>query len=393
MDAAAQQRGPSRLLIAVIAVATAVIVANLYYAQPLIGAMAPDLGISPDMAGSVTSVTQIGYGLGLFLLVSLADLVEHRRLVLIQLLCTAAALTGVGLSRTAPVYYAAAFLVGLFTTGAQVLLPYIAQLVPEQRRGRVVGTVMAGLLTGLMLARPVALFISASLGWRAVFGLAALVMLVLAAVLARLMPRHQPLGGLHYGQILFSSLRVLRELPAVRRRALYQTLMFGGFCLFWTAAPLALAVRFGLHERGMALFALAGAGGALVAPWAGHLADAGLTRACTTAAMAVLGLSFLASRWLVAAGLLAAFALVAVLLDAAVQMNHVVSQRVIYTSPAGIRGRVNAIYMTVAFVGGAAGSMLGALTYHRGGWGATAWTGAAIGAVLLVLQATERSGI
>jgi predicted MFS family arabinose efflux permease len=389
VNTAAQQRGPSTPLIATIAVATALIVANLYYAQPLISVIAPDLGIAPDMAGSVTSVTQIGYGLGLFLLVSLADLVEHRRLVLIQLLCTAAALLAVALSRTAPIYYAAALSVGLFTTGAQVLLPYIAQLVPEERRGRVVGTVMAGLLTGLMLARPAALFVSAAFGWRAVFMVAAGVMVVLTAVLARMMPRHQPAGGLHYGQILLTSLRVLRDMPRVRRRAVYQTLMFAGFCLFWTAAPLALAERFALHEHGIALFALAGAGGALVAPWAGHLADSGLTRAATTAAMAVLGVAFVASGWLVAAGYLAAFALVAVLVDAAVQVNHVVGQRIIYTTPAAIRGRVNAIYMTVTFVGGAAGSMLGALTYHHGGWGTTALTGAAIGALLLVIQATE----
>jgi predicted MFS family arabinose efflux permease len=327
--------------------------------------------------------------MGLFLLVSLADLVEHRRLVLTQLLCTAAALLAVSISRTASAYYVAAFLVGLFTTGAQVLIPFIAQLVPEARRGRVVGIVMAGLLTGLMLARPMALFISASLGWRAVFVIAAAAMLIVAAVLGRMMPRHQPVGGLRYGQILLTSLLVLRDLPRVRRRALYQTLMFGGFSLFWTAAPLALAARFGLHERGIAVFALAGAGGALVAPLAGRLADGGWTRACTTGAMAVLGISFLVSDWLVAAGALAAFALVAVLVDAAVQMNQVVSQRIIYTTPAGSRGRVNAIYMTVTFAGGAAGSMLGALTYHHGGWGTTALTGAAAGLALLLLQATE----
>lgn len=337
----------------------------------------------------VTGATQIGYGLGLFLLVSLADLVEHRRLILIQLLCTAASLLAVSLARTAPVYFIFAVLVGLFTTGAQVLLPFIAQLVPEARRGRVVGTVMAGLLTGLMLARPAALFISAAWGWRAVFTIAAGVMVALAGLLAGIMPRHRPPGGLHYGQILLTSLGVLRDMPKVRRRAIYQTLMFGGFSLFWTAAPLALADRFGLREHGIAVFALAGAGGALIAPVAGHLADAGWTRVCTAGAMVALGVSFLVSAWLVAAGLLVAFVAVAILVDAAVQMNQVVSQRVIYTTPAAIRGRVNAIYMTVTFTGGAAGSMLGALTYHRGGWSTTAFTGAAMGLAALLIQATE----
>jgi predicted MFS family arabinose efflux permease len=248
---------------------------------------------------------------------------------------------------------------------------------------------MAGLLTGLMLARPVALFISASLGWRAVFVIAAGIMLTLTAVLARMMPRHEPAGGLRYGQLLLSSLKVLRTMPRVRRRAIYQTLMFGGFSLFWTAAPLALAARFGLHERGIAVFALAGAGGALIAPVAGWLADRGWTRACTLGAFAVLGAAFVISRWLVAAGWLVSFALVAVLIDAAVQMHHGVSQRIILTTPAASRGRVNAIYMTVTFAGGAVGSMLGALTYHHGGWTTTALTGAAMGVALLLIQATE----
>jgi predicted MFS family arabinose efflux permease len=355
----------------------------------LIAAIAPDLGIAPALAGSVTSATQIGYGTGLFLLVSLADLIEHRRLVLTQLLCTAAALFAVSIAHTASVYYAAAFLVGLFSTAAQVLIPYIAQMVPEARRGRVVGTVMAGLLTGLMLARPAALFISASFGWRAVFVIAGGVMLILTAVLARMMPRHEPAGGLRYGQLLLSSLNVLRSMPQVRRRAIYQALLFGGFSLFWTAAPLALADRFGLHERGIALFALAGAGGALIAPVAGWLADRGWTRACTRGAFTVVCLSFLISRHLVAAGWLITFALVAVLIDAAVQMHHGVSQRIILTTPAASRGRVNAIYMTVTFAGGAAGSLLGALTYHHGGWSTTAMTGVAMGLALLLIQATE----
>jgi predicted MFS family arabinose efflux permease len=354
----------------------------------LIAVIAPDLGIAPALAGSVTSATQIGYGSGLFLLVCLADLIEHRRLVLTQLLCAAAALLAVSVARTAIVYYAAAFLVGLFTTGAQVLIPYIAQMVPEARRGRVVGTVMAGLLTGLMLARPAALFISAGFGWRAVFVIAAGIMLILTAVLSRMMPRHEPAGGVRYGRLLLSSLQVLRSMPQVRRRAIYQALMFGGFSLFWTAAPLALAARFGLRERGIGLFALAGAGGALIAPLAGWLADRGWTRACTIGAFAVLGVSFLLSRWLVAAGWLVTFALAAVLIDAAVQMHHGVSQRIILTTPAASRGRVNAIYMTVTFAGGAAGSMLAALTYHHGGWSTTALTGAAMGLALLLIQAT-----
>jgi predicted MFS family arabinose efflux permease len=166
-EAAAAARGPSAALVTVIAVATGALVANLFYAQPLIASIAPEIGISADLAGSVVSITQIGYGVGLFLLVSLADLVENKRLVLTTLTLTIVGLIGAAFSTAAAPFFAAAFVIGLSSTGAQVLLPFVAHLVPEARRGRILGNVMAGLLTGIMLARPLSLFIAASFGWRA----------------------------------------------------------------------------------------------------------------------------------------------------------------------------------------------------------------------------------
>ncbi len=161
--------GPPSALIAVLAIATGALVANLYYAQPLIRSIGPEIGVSPDLAGSVTSITQIGYGIGLFMLVSLADLVENKRLVLTTLACTTIGLIGAALSTSLVPFFMASFLVGFCSTGAQVLLPFVAYLVPEARRGRVLGNVMACVLTGIMLARPVSLFIAASFGWRSVF--------------------------------------------------------------------------------------------------------------------------------------------------------------------------------------------------------------------------------
>src|SRR5690606_876601 len=156
-------------LLTVLAVAAGVLVANLYYAQPLIAAIGPDIGVSPDLAGSIVSTTQIGYGVGLFLLVSLADLVENKRLALVTLTLTGISLVGAAVSTRAAPFFLASFAIGVCSTAAQVLIPFAAHLVPEARRGRVVGNVMAAVLTGIMLARPVALFIAANLGWRAVF--------------------------------------------------------------------------------------------------------------------------------------------------------------------------------------------------------------------------------
>ena len=389
VGAPAATQGPSAVLTSVVAVATGALVANLYYAQPLLAVIGPDIGVSPELAGSVVSVTQIGYGVGLFLLVSLADLVENRKLVLVTLAITALGLVGMATSTALAPFFVSAFVIGLCSTGAQVLIPLMAHLTPPERRGRVVGNVMAGLLTGIMLARPLSLFIAASFGWRAVFWLSTALMLGMWLVLARMVPRYQPHGRGHYGHILASMAGLLRDVPFLRWRAAYQALLFGAFNLFWTAVPLLLVDRFGLSQHGIGLFALAGAGGALAAPVAGRLADRGHSQIATATAMITLGLAFVATAWAASAMLLLLLALLAIIIDAAVQANQVVSQRIIFSVGAEIRGRVNALYMTITFAGGALGSLLGTITYHQGGWTATAAAGGLAGLVALLLFAAE----
>lgn len=380
---------PSAALITVFAIAAGALVANLYYAQPLIASIGQEMGIKPDLAGSVVSVTQIGYGVGLFLLVSLADLVENKRLALTMLALTVVGLVVVATSSSTALFFAASFVVGLCSTCAQVLIPFVAHLVPEARRGRIVGNVMAGVLTGIMLARPVALFIAAHLGWRAVFWCSAAVTIAIGLVLLKIMPRHQPPGGKHYAQILRSMVALFRDMPVLRQRALYQALMFTAFNMYWTAAPLMLSDRLGLSQQGIALFALAGAGGALAAPIAGRFADRGYSRAMTFGAMLTLGFSSYASGWAADWQWLAALVALTVVFDAAIQTNQITSQRIIFTAPQETRGRVNAIYMTINFIGGAIGSVLGTITYHAGGWSMTAATGGAIGGILLVIFALK----
>jgi predicted MFS family arabinose efflux permease len=381
--------GPSTLLLTVIAVATGALAANLYYAQPLLAVIGPAIGVRPGLAGTIVSATQIGYALGLFFLVSLADLVESKKLVLFAMGGVVIALVGAATSTGAMVFFVASLLIGLCSTAAQVLIPFVSHLVPEAQRGRTVGNVMAGLLTGILLARPLSLFVAAGLGWRTVFWLSAGMMVVIAILLARLMPRYRPHGGLSYGRILGSMAGLMRETPVLRRRAAYQALMFAAFNLFWTAAPLMLADVFHLSEQGIAFFALAGAGGALAAPIAGRIADRGLGQLGTGLAMLILMLSFLATCWSVPSGALIALVVLTVLIDAAVQVNQIVSQRMLFTLPAPLRGRVNALYMTTAFVGGAIGSTLATATYHWGGWTTTAGAGALIGLAALLLFATE----
>ncbi|CAN5547487.1 MFS transporter [soil metagenome] len=374
----------------VFAVACGLMVANLYYAQALVGEIAPAMRLPPSIAGLVVTLTQIGYGAGLMLIVSLADLVENRRLILIMVGGAALGLAGVVLSQNATSFLLFSFVTGFCSVGAQVMVPLAAHLAPDAKRGQVVGNIMAGLITGIMLARPAASALAAVAGWRAIFAVSAVLMVVLGIVLARLLPTRQPRPGMHYGQILASSLSLLVRTPAVRRRTAYQTLLFATFNLFWTAVPLLLAQRFGLGQIGIALFALAGAGGALAAPIAGRLGDRGYVRAGTAAALGVAILAMLGAGWAAAAHGLILLAVAAVLLDAATQFNQVLSQRVIYAIAPDARGRINAIYMTCMFIGGAAGSTLASLTYAHGGWTMTALSGAGLTGMALLLFLTER---
>jgi predicted MFS family arabinose efflux permease len=387
-----EARGPSVALLTTMGAAIGALVANLYYAQPLVDSIAQEIGVSRDLAGLVVSVSQIGYGIGLFLLVSLADLVENKRLVMATIVLTTLGLIGLATASSAVPFFIAAFVVGLCSTGAQVLLPFIAHLIPIARRGRVIGNVMGGLLLGVMVARPLALFLAGSFGWRSVFWFSAALMVAIGVALLRMMPTYKPSSGMHYGQILASMIRLYRNTPLLRRRAAYQMLMFAAFNMFWTAAPLMLADHFGLDQKQIALFALAGAGGALSAPIAGRLADRGLIRSSTVGLMLMAGLTVFLSRWAVGMSALVALVVLTILFDAAVQGNQVLSQRIIFSGPVETRGRVNAIYMTQLFFGGAIGSVAGTVTYHWGGWPLTAACGGLAGVAMLLLFVTELRG-
>ena len=384
-----ETHGMSPALIAVFAVACGAMVANLYYAQALIGLIAPAIGLAPRMAGLTVTLTQLGYGSGLLLIVSLADLVENRRLALVMLSGVVVSLIGVATARSAPTFLVFSYLTGFCCVGAQILIPFAAHMATDENRGRVVGNIMGGLVTGIMLARPAASFLAASFGWRAIFWVSAVGMVVLGAVLFRMLPERRPRTGMHYGQILLSTVGLLAREPVIRRRAAYQATLFATFHLFWTATPLFLAQRFGFGQRGIALFALAGAGGALAAPLAGRLADRGHIRAGTIGALVAAIVAFLVAGWSGAAGMLIVLGVGAIVLDGATQFNQVISQRVIYAIAPEARGRITSIFMTTVFIGGAIGSSIAPVVFIRGGWLATMLAGAAAVTLAFLLFLTE----
>ena len=370
-----------RPIILLMAVACGVIVANLYYAQTLIDVIGPEIGMSASVAGLITTLTQLGYGLGLFLIVPVADLFENRRIVLSSILVTVIGCLAIAASQGPTSFLVASILTGVGATGAQVLVPLASHLAAPEKQGRVVGTVMSGLLFGIMLARPVANFLAGSFGWRSTFLVSAAAMALIGIALLLACPQRRPRGGMRYGEALASTFGQLRQHRVVRMRAFYQSLMFAAFNLFWTAAPLALIRQFHLGHTGVGAFALAGAGGALVAPVAGWLADRRLTRPTSLAGLAGLSFGFLLADWTVAAGSLIGFTIMAVLIDAAVQLSQITGQKLIFSIDPDARGRINAAYMTVMFVVGALGSVIGSATYEAGGWSASAIAGAAIGGV------------
>lgn len=389
---AAPEAGPSPLspaLTLLFAFACGATVANLYYAQPLIGPISQALGMAPHLAGLIVTLTQIGYVFGLFFIVSLSDLVENRRLIQVMTLVLIVGLLGVAGANSVAMFLGASFLTGIGAVGTQILVPFAVHLAPERERGRVVGNVMAGLLTGIMLARPISSGMAAYFGWRTVFVVSAVAMAGLLALLSWRLPKRQPHADTHYGAILLSMLKLLATVPALQRRALYQGCIGFVFNLFWTAAPLMLAGHFGFDQRGIALFALAGAGGALAAPIAGRAADRGHIKLATGLAMLGILSALLLSGWFDALGTVIGLAAAAILLDASAQVNQVTSQRVIYGLPAEMRGRLNAAYMTVMFLFSAAGSAMAALLYVTGGWWETVLTGAGLIVLVFVVFLTE----
>jgi predicted MFS family arabinose efflux permease len=384
--------GLSAGLTLLLAAACGLIVANIYYAQPLAGPITAALGMDASAAGLIVTLTQIGYGLGLLFVVPLGDLVENRRLVLVLLGLCILALAAAGFAASPAPFLAAALAIGIGSVAVQVLVPYAAHMAHEAQRGRAVGNVMSGLLLGIMLARPVSSLVAQVSSWSVIFRASALLMVVVALVLARLLPARTPTASLRYGALLASMGHLVATMPVLRRRALYHACMFGAFSLFWTTTPLLLAgPAFGLSQGGIALFALAGVAGAIAAPLAGRVADRGWIRPATAIAMLCAVAAF-AMTHLVAlgsAGSLALLVTAAILLDFGVAGHMTLGQRAIFALDAQVRSRLNAVYMTTFFLGGAIGSALGGWAFARGGWPLASMIGMGLPMLAAIYFATE----
>jgi predicted MFS family arabinose efflux permease len=379
-------------MIRLLAFAAGLIVASLYYAQTLVGPISQATGLSPEAAGLIVTLTQVGYALGLLFIVPLGDLLENRKLVFVLLLATAVMLAAAAFSTSAVLFLATSLGIGLGSVAAQVLVPFAAHLSREETRGQTVGKVVSGLLLGIMLARPAASLIADHFSWHAVYGGAALAVALLAFLLRARLPQRVPESSLPYGRLIGSMWHLLRTTPVLRRRAAYHAAMFASFSLFWTVTPLVLAgPAFHLSQTGIAIFALVGMAGAVASPIAGRLADRGHTLYATAGALS-LGVASFALPLLVpgsrdvALGLLV---IASIVLDMGVAANLVLGQRAIFALAADVRSRLNGLFFALFFVGGAVGSALGAWVYARHGWEAALLTGMAFPAAALAWWTLE----
>jgi predicted MFS family arabinose efflux permease len=374
-----------KLITWMLAFACGAAAANLYYAQPLLDLLASSFHVSQGTATIAVTATQIGYALGLAFVIPLGDLLENRALASRTMIVTAVAL---GLAAAAPnlaVFVAVAAVIGLTSVVAQILIPLAAHLAPEDQRGKFVGQVMSGLLLGILLARSVASLAADAAGWRTIYIVSAVLMLLTSIALRRVLPTRRPAHQGTYRSLLASVARLARDEPILRRRALTQAAMFGAFTAFWTGITYELIDEHHLSQVQIAVFALVAAVGALAAPVAGRLGDKGYGRAGRGIAMivasAALVLAWLGHGQLVLLGL-----------GGAVQVCMILSQRDIYALREDARARVNAVYMTTMFLGGAISSAVVGPLHTAYGWNGVAAFGAALPLLAFVgIWLTERA--
>lgn len=365
------------------------VVANIYYVQPLLPDVARSFDLSVRGVAAVAMLGMAGAGLGQIVFVPLGDIRERRGLIVGMTAAAAIACALAAAAQNGAWMMAAMLLLGVTASVNHVTIPYAAHLAPPARRGRVVGTVISGLLVGILLARAWAGWIGEVFSWRVVFGMASVAMTVLAVLMRRYLPESHPETRLNWPQLIASVLPLWRQLPGLRESVIVNCLMFCAFNAFWTSLVFFVeAPPYSYTSRGAGLFGLIGVVGALGAPFAGRLTDRYGGRGNVLVAVLAMSASFVVlGLW----GMHLTGLIVGVLvLDLAQQLGHVSNQTRIYGLVPEARSRLNMVYMTFSFTGGAAGSYFGTFWWHSAGWWGVCGFG--IGLMALALFAWWRVG-
>jgi predicted MFS family arabinose efflux permease len=364
----------------VMAVACGVAAATMYANQPMLGIIEAAFPGRESVAGLVPMAAQLGFAVGLLLLVPLGDRVDRRSLILLQLTALGFSLAATALAPDAWPLVVISALVGITSSVAQQIVPFAAELAEPSRRGATIGTVMSGLLCGMLLGRVVAGYVSDHYGWRAMYWLSLLLVIATSCLLAATLPRGQAKTQAGYGELLKSLIALWRDEPALRRATMIQACLFGSFTVFWTILALQLSARYHLGAETAGLFGIAGVVGILFAPIAGKIADRR-----GPADLIAAGAFVMLASWLTFAafGTVAGLIVGVILLDFGEQSALVSNQQVIYALRSEARNRLNTIFMGGMFVGGAIGSAGAVLAWHMAGWYAVCAFGAALVAIAL----------
>jgi predicted MFS family arabinose efflux permease len=382
-----------RRLVALFAITTGVAVANIYYVQPLIDVVARAFGVSDSSAGLLVALSQLGYLLGLAFVVPLGDLLERRRLISSMLGLAAIAAAVCAAAPEFSVLAAALVLLGVLSVAAQVVVPLASSLAGEAERGQVVGTVMSGLLIGILSARIFSGLIAEAVGWRGVYVVAAIVMAALALTLRRAMPPvPPPQTHLGYGQTLRSVLGLIGREPVLRQRMAFGFCCFASFGILWSSLTFLLSANpFSYSEGVIGLFGVAGIAGASIAPVSGRLADRGHARLALTVFLLLILLGWA----ILALGRSSAVVLVIgiVVFDLGTQGTQINNQTMIYALDPTARSRITTAFLVAGFCGITIGSTLAALLYPTAGWYPVCGVGAGfIVAALVLWGATQMVG-
>jgi predicted MFS family arabinose efflux permease len=363
----------NRTIIWLMAITSGATAANLYYNQPLLAAIAQSLHASVQDTGLIPTLSQVGYALGNLFIVPLGDLLERRRLMVTLLIGTALALAAAAVAPTIAWLVAASLIIGITTIVPQITVPFAALLAPPPMRGKVVGTVVSGLLIGILLARTVSGLVGAEMGWRAMYWIASGLMLSLAIVLFRVLPKSAPAVVLTYPQLMRSMLELMRE-PILQEASITGAMSFGAYSVFWSTLVFHLEQPpYQYSSSIVGLFGLIGIVGAIAAPIAGRLSDQKSPRLTVTLGLITTVFSFLV-LWLLGYRLWGLIVGVS-LLDLGVQVIMVSNQALIYKLPTEMHSRLNSLFTTFYFLGGAIGSYLGALSWNLWQWNGVCATG------------------
>ncbi|WP_431837978.1 MFS transporter [Cellulomonas sp. Y8] len=371
------------------AVAAGMAVGSLYLAQPLIEVIADSLAVPATTAAVLVTVTQVGYALGIFLLVPLGDVLNRRRLIPTVLGLSAVGLVGAALAPTFSVLLAALAALGLTTVSAQLLTPLASELAADDQRGKVVGTVASGALIGILLSRTVSGVVAELWGWRAIFAGAAAVIIALAFVLRAIIPELDARERVPYLRLLGSVFTTVTRYRAVGPTLLISAAVFAVFSMFWTALTYLLTAEpFGFSVAQIGLVGIAGLAGALAARRVGALSDRGWSVPASGAALALLLVSLVAA-WASHTSILALLVVI-VVFDVAAQGNLVLAQTRLLSLPGNARSRLNTAIVVSNFLGGALGSALAGRLWAVGGWDAVVLASCTLTLFALLVWAVSR---